>query len=100
MLDFNVHVSTPPGYEVENVPSGRKIESEFGLYEMQVEKLVDRVVVTRFAEIRPLQVPAARYAEVRQFFLDSAKADAAQMVLIKKRSLMFPYRETVPALLK
>lgn len=74
----------PPGFEAENVPTGKKIESEFGLYDVQVEKLADRVVVCREVEIRPLQVPAARYGEVRQFLLDSAKADAAQMVLVKK----------------
>ncbi len=75
----------PPGFEAENVPLGKKIESEFGAYEMQVEKLADRVVVTRSVEIRPLQVPAARYNEVRQFLLDSAKVDASQMVLLKRQ---------------
>lgn len=74
----------PAGFEAENIPSGKKIESEFGRYEMKVEQLADRVIVIRNVEIRPLQVPAARYAEVRQFLLDSAKADAVQMVLVKK----------------
>ncbi len=74
----------PTGFEAENVPSGKKIETEFGFYEMTVEKFSDRVVVVRNVEIRPLQVPAARYGEVRQFLLDSAKADASQMVLVKK----------------
>ncbi len=75
----------PLGYEAENVPSDKKIESEFGRYEMQLERLANQVIVIRSVEILPLQVPAARYNEVRQFLLDAAKADAVQMVLVKKQ---------------
>jgi transglutaminase-like putative cysteine protease len=74
----------PPGFEAENVPPGKKVESEFGRYEMQIEKMTDRILAIRTVEIRPLQVPAARYNEVRQFLLDAAKVDAAQMVLIRR----------------
>ncbi|MFN0215077.1 MAG: DUF3857 domain-containing protein [Saprospiraceae bacterium] len=78
-------IQFPTGFVAENVPQDKFIESEFGLYEMKIEKLSDRIIATRSVEIRPLQVSAARYAEVRQFLLDSAKADAAQMVLIKQQ---------------
>lgn len=74
----------PPGFEAENVPTGKVLESEFGRYEIQIDQQSEYVAVIRRVEIRPLHVPAARYNEVRQFLLDVSKADAAQMVLIKK----------------
>jgi hypothetical protein len=40
--------------------------------------------VIRQVEVKPVNVSAARYNEVRQFFLDVAKADAMQMVLVKQ----------------
>ena len=83
-LNDTFNIQFPVGFEAENVPPNKKIESEFGRYEIQIEKLADRVRVMRYVEIRPLEVPAARYAEVRQFLLDAAKTDAVQMVLIKK----------------
>ncbi len=73
----------PAGYVAENVPTGKKIESEFGTYELMVEKAADQVRVVRTVEIRPVSVPAARYGEVRQFYLDMVKADGAQAVLVK-----------------
>lgn len=75
----------PVGFEPENIPEGQKIASEFGSYELSVETQPGQITVFRKVEVLPVRVPAARYAEVRQFFLDTAKADAAQMVLVKKQ---------------
>jgi hypothetical protein len=83
-LRDTVIVHFPSGYDSENVPTGKKIESEFGVYEMQIEKSADQLRMVRTAEIRPVSVPAARYNEVRQFYLDIAKVDGAQAVLVKK----------------
>ncbi|MBN8680314.1 MAG: DUF3857 domain-containing transglutaminase family protein [Chitinophagales bacterium] len=74
----------PSGYGAENVPAGKKITSEYGVYELKTETLSDAVKVIRLIEMYPIQAPAAKYSEVRQFFLDITKADAQQMVLLKK----------------
>ncbi|HLP92397.1 MAG TPA: DUF3857 domain-containing protein [Saprospiraceae bacterium] len=74
----------PSGYAAENVPAGKKITSEYGVYELKTETLSDAVQVIRLIEMYPIQAPAAKYNEVRQFFLDITKADAQQMVLLKK----------------
>ncbi|MBL7807202.1 MAG: DUF3857 domain-containing protein [Saprospiraceae bacterium] len=74
----------PTGYVPENIPAGKKIDHEFGYYELQTETIEASVRVIRQVEVKPVDVPAARYGEVRQFFLDIAKADAMQMVLVKK----------------
>lgn len=83
-LSDTIVLHFPAGYEAENVPTGKKIESEFGTYELTVEKAADHLRVVRTAEMRPVSVPAARYGEVRQFFSEAMKADGAQAVLVKK----------------
>lgn len=83
-LRDTVTLRFPVGYEAENVPTGKKIESEFGTYELAVERAADRLRVVRAVELQPVAVPAARYGEVRQFYLDMAKLDGAQAVLVKK----------------
>lgn len=83
-LRDTVVIHFPAGYEAESVPAPKKLESEFGIFEMQVEKAAGQATVIRHVEIKPVAVAAARYAEVRQFLLDASKADAAQMVLVKK----------------
>ena len=77
-------VHFPTGYRVENVPVDKKIESEFGSYALHVEKKDDQLRIIRRAEILPVSVPAARYGEVRQFYLEAMKADGAQAVLVKR----------------
>ncbi|MEO6039932.1 MAG: hypothetical protein ABIQ93_16080 [Saprospiraceae bacterium] len=44
---------------------------------------MDQLQVVRRAEIRAVSVPAARYGEVRQFYLDVGKADSGQAVLVR-----------------
>lgn len=73
----------PAGYSLENLPSGKRIESEFGLYELRAIQEDQAVRVIRHIEMLPVLVPAARYEEVRRFYLDVTKADGAQMVLVK-----------------
>ena len=75
----------PAGYEVENVPSPVNLESEFGSFEMRVEKIAEQVTVIRRVVRQPVSVPAERYEEVRQFYQQVLKADGTQMVLVKKQ---------------
>ena len=73
----------PAGYALENLPPTKRIESEFGLYELQAIQQGQEVRVVRRIEMLPVSVPAARYEEVRKFYQEVTKADGAQMVLIK-----------------
>ncbi len=89
MKDYYVMSDTfvlhfPVGYLAENIPSGKKFDTEFGYYEVKTEIMDASVKVIRQVEVKPVNVSAARYNEVRQFFLDVAKADAMQMVLVKQ----------------
>lgn len=74
----------PTNFVVENAPTGKKLYSEFGHYDLQVIKGDSMVTVVRYLEMPPIHVPAVRYEEVRQFYQEIAKADGAQLVLVKK----------------
>jgi Domain of Unknown Function with PDB structure (DUF3857) len=73
----------PAGYRPESVPSSKKMETAFGSYELSVQVQENTLTVIRHAVLHPVEVPAARYNEVRQFYTDLSKADAAQLVLVK-----------------
>ncbi len=83
-LTDTIIIHFPPGYTAENVPPGKNIESEFGRYELQIEQAPDQIQVFRRIEIRAVAVPAERYGEVRQFYVDIAKLEGGQAVLVKK----------------
>jgi hypothetical protein len=65
------------------MPPSKHIQSEFGLFDLQATQQDNVARFIRSIEIQPVSVPAARYNEVRQFYLDVTKADGAQMVLVK-----------------
>jgi hypothetical protein len=77
-------IQLPAGYKVENLPAAKKISSDFGAFELSVSQEVGQVTAVFRIELQPVSVPAVRYNEVRQFYVDVAKADGAQMVLIKQ----------------
>jgi hypothetical protein len=83
-LSDTIHIQYPPVYDIENVPVAKKIESEFGQYNLEIIKEPGMLTAIRHIEIPPVSVPAARYDEVRQFYQSIAKTDATQMVLVKK----------------
>jgi hypothetical protein len=74
----------PAGYSMENLPANKKITSEFGEYELAVQQAPGQVTAVIRLLIQPVSVPAARYNEVRQFYIDVAKVDGSQMVLVKQ----------------
>ncbi len=77
-------VRFPPGYRAENLPPAKKIDHEFGSYQLSIQPQEGGVVVIRQATLHPVQAPATRYAEIRQFYTDLSKIDAAQLVLIRE----------------
>jgi hypothetical protein len=78
-----VDIQLPAGYTLENMPSGKHIQSEFGVFDMQAVQQENRIRIIRQVEIQPVAVPAARYNEVRQFYQEMTRADGAQIVLVK-----------------
>lgn len=78
-----VDIQLPAGYTLENMPSGKHIQSEFGLFDMQAVQQENRIRIIRQVEIQPVSVSAARYNEVRQFYQEMTRADGAQIVLVK-----------------
>ncbi len=91
---FDVHIRTvytfsdtitiqfPAGFTIENVALNKKISSDFGSYEYSIDQMADHITVIRRLEILPVSVPASRYQEVRQFYLDISRMDNAQAVLV------------------
>ena len=75
----------PAGYEVENMPAPVNLESEFGSFEMRVEKNAEQITAIRHVVRQPVSVSAERYEVVRQFYQQILKADGVQLVLVKKQ---------------
>ena len=74
----------PSGYTLESAPRSKTIESEFGRYELSFQKADSLLTVVRHFSLPAISVPASRYQTVRQFYLDMAKLDMAQAVLVKE----------------
>jgi uncharacterized lipoprotein YehR (DUF1307 family) len=74
----------PEGYTAENIPADVRLNTPYGSYEQHIDQLENGIVVQRRIRIEQVQAPAAEYQNLRRFYLDCAKADAAQMVLLKK----------------
>ena len=75
----------PPGYEAENLPKSKRLESPYGTYELVVEPLdVGHLRVIRKVVMQAVSVLASQYPEVRQFYLDVMKLDNCQAVLVRK----------------
>jgi hypothetical protein len=73
----------PPGYSIESSPKEIEMKSTFGSYSLKVEKAADHLTLIRHFSVLPVSVPAAQYNEVRQFYMQMAKADLAQAVLVQ-----------------
>jgi hypothetical protein len=75
----------PPGYEAENLPKSKSIESPFGSYELIVEPIdAGHLRMIRRLVMPAISVPASQYIEARQFYLDATKLDNCQAVLVRK----------------
>ncbi|MCC7246828.1 MAG: DUF3857 domain-containing protein [Saprospiraceae bacterium] len=80
-----LHFTLPAGFVLENAPPAQEIFADFGSYHLEVQALSEnKILAIRNIEIRPVDVEAKRYQEVRKFYQDMAKADASQFVLVKQ----------------
>jgi hypothetical protein len=83
MID-TVEIRLPSGYDVENLPSDKNESTAYGSFVYSFKQASGRITEFRRIEIQPVSVPPSEYKNVRQFYLDLAKADGAQVVLVKK----------------
>ena len=78
----------PAGATVESIPKeGFHLDTDFGKYDVQIiPGEAGTLQYIRRLEIRPFKLPAERYQDVRQFYLDVGKMDGAKMVLVIDRA--------------
>ena len=79
-----VRVRLPEGFEVDEMPEGVQLKSEFGDYTASYEVREGHLVFTRSLVQRAATVPAAKYKEVRDFFGRVRASEEAPVVLARK----------------
>ncbi|TAG23468.1 MAG: DUF3857 domain-containing protein [Cytophagia bacterium] len=79
-----VHLKIPTGYKVEYAPAAQKIETKFGKYAIATEVKADEVIYKREMLMPKGTYSAAFYGSMVDFFKKVAKADKAQVVLVKQ----------------
>jgi hypothetical protein len=79
-----VRVKLPEGFEVDEIPAGFKLNSEFGDYTATYEIKEGHLVFSRTLVQRAAVVPAARYKEVRDFFGRVRASEESPIVLARK----------------
>jgi hypothetical protein len=77
----------PENYMLESAPEEKQsVDTDFGHYQLSWERTgPDSLRVLRALHIEPVELPAERYGEFRQFFLDVARLDSQKLVLIQKK---------------
>jgi hypothetical protein len=80
----SIRIKLPAGFRPDELPSPVKLESPYGRLEASWTVREGEVVMTQTLEIRDQIVPAAEYAQVRDFFDRIAGAETAPVVLVKE----------------
>jgi transglutaminase-like putative cysteine protease len=81
----SISFKLPDGYMVETLPPETVLNSSFGSFHGKTTASGDTAVTYyRRTDLRDYAIPAAHYAEYRNFIADIVKADRAQVVLKKR----------------
>lgn len=81
----SIHYRLPEGFAIEALPEPVKLTTSFGGYEATtVVQEEGALLYVRRLEMRANRLPAQQYEEYRQFLANVVKADAAQVVLVRK----------------
>ena len=76
--------TVPPNYSIEALPSAFRTEASFGSFMSSTERSGDSCLIfKRRLEVHAPHVPSEQYNEYRTFFSNVAKADRAQVVLVR-----------------
>jgi len=80
-------ISIPKGYEVESIPEKViKLKTKFGFYKLKIEQTGNKLQYYRKLQIFPVELPAEKYDDFRDFYKDIAKLEKMKMVLVKKKT--------------
>lgn len=78
-----IHIKTPAGFKLDELPEAAKIESAYGRLEASWVVHENEIVMEQTLEIRDTVAPASEYQDVRAFFDQVAGAQGAPIVLVK-----------------
>lgn len=77
--------SIPADYKIESLPKELSLSASFGNFKSKVIPKDDFTIeYVRQLDIKDYLIPAEKYTEYRNFFMEVAKNDRSQIVLIKK----------------
>jgi transglutaminase-like putative cysteine protease len=78
-------LNLPEGYDVETIPTPKtELNSIYGSYSSTIEKSERSVIFRRTVTIKPVNQPAEKFNEFRDFYKKMQQADAAKVVLKAK----------------
>lgn len=77
----SIHFTIPEGYKIENLPSKKSIESDFGTYTSEVKQQEKEITYIRKVEFFKFSYPAERYDDLRNYRKAIVRADKAKLVL-------------------
>jgi hypothetical protein len=79
----SITYNLPLGFKIDYLPSNVKIESEFGKFSYQLETGNDKIIYTRFLEMKKGKIPQEKFPEFRSFINSVAKKDRELIILVK-----------------
>jgi len=84
--DVNIEINIPEGYQVENVASSQKLDTEYGNIETTISADQQNVTYRRNLELIPGEYAPEKYDEIRNFYEQVYKLDSPMLVLVKKKT--------------
>jgi hypothetical protein len=79
-----VRVNLPTGFDVDEVPDAKKLETSFGNFSTKYEVKDGTLIFTRSLVLRAATIPVEDYAKVQSFFASMREAEQAPVVLVRK----------------
>ena len=79
-------IQLPEGFTIEAIPTEKSIDTDFGTYQVFIEedKEANSISYKRKLLLKKGVYPKEKYADYRNFRKQTARADNAQIVLVKK----------------
>ena len=79
-------LNLPEGYDVETIPTPKTdLNSIYGSYASTIEKSEKSIIFRRTMTIKPVNQPAEKFNEFRDFYKKMQQADAAKVILKAKQ---------------
>ncbi len=78
-----IRIELPPGFQMESLPDSIiSLHTDFATYELRLHETGTNLEVERLLIVQGEELPADRYDEFRQFFMEVVRHDGAKMVLV------------------